>query len=113
MSFRRISNSNDRWLSVVRDSTSLLSGLPSVAVASEAEFRDYMTRGMVDGRPVVPSVFDLSPQALDDLWTFVNHKAQFDMDATLFDNFNKAFQLRHRSNTDNAHNTSLERTRGR
>lgn len=113
MSFHRISNSHDLWLSVVRDGSSLLFGLPSAAVASEAAFRDYMTGGMVDGRPVVPSVFDLSPQALDGLWMFVNHKAQFDMDATLFDNFNKAFQLRHRSNIDNTPRTSLERTRER
>ena len=42
----------------------------------------------------------------------MNHKAQFDMDVTRFDNFNEAFSLRHRSNTDNAPNNSLERTRG-
>jgi hypothetical protein len=110
MSFRRKSNSHDLWLSVVRESASLLSGLPPEAIASEARFRDYVTRGMIDGRSVAPSVFDLSPQSLDDLFTFMHHKRQFDMDVTLFDNFNEAFRLRHRSNTDNAPNTSLERT---
>jgi hypothetical protein len=40
-------------------------------------------------------VFDLSPGALDDLWNFINKRAQFDMDATLFGDFNEAFKRAH------------------
>lgn len=90
------------WLSLVRKNASLLSELPPEATASEAAFRGYATLGMIDGKSMIPSVFDLSAEALDDLWAFINHRAQFEMDATLFDYFNEAFTLRHRSNTDNA-----------
>jgi hypothetical protein len=101
MSFRRKSNSHDIWLSVVQESASLLSTLPSRVIASEAAFRDYMTRSTLEGRSVSPSVFDLSPRALDDLFSFMNRRAQFDMDIALFDDFNEAFRSSNGSNSTN------------
>ena len=80
---------------MVQENGVLLTELPHEATANEAAFRDYVTKGLHRGRPMVPSVFDLSTQALDDLWTFINTKAEFDMDASLFDDFNEAFRLSH------------------
>jgi hypothetical protein len=97
MSFRRKPNAHDWWLTVVRENTALLTELPPEATANEAAFRDYVTKGVHRDMPLAPSVFDLSTQALDDLWAFINRKAQFDMDATLFDDFNEAFRVRHLS----------------
>jgi hypothetical protein len=70
----------------------LLKELPREALANEKIFRDYVTRGMHRGVKLAPSVFELSRKALDDLWIFVNHNAQFDMDIILFDDFNEAFR---------------------
>ena len=36
----------------------------------------------------------LSSNQLKELWVFINHKAQFDMDASLFEAFNKEFRAR-------------------
>jgi hypothetical protein len=97
MTFRRRTNSHDRWLSIVRENAALLSELPHLATATEAAFRDYVTRGVSRDIPLTPSVFELSTTALDDLWTFINQKAHFDLDATLFDDFNEAFRRQHPS----------------
>ena len=94
MSFRRSRNSHDLWRALVHENADLLAQLPPKALESEQIFRDYVTRGVHDGLPLTPSVFELSPAAVENLWRFINHKAQFDMDATLFDDFNEAYRAR-------------------
>ena len=92
MSFRRRSNAHDRWAALVRESSDLHSEVPRAALARESAFRDYVTSGVHRGTKFAPSVFELSPDALTKLWTFINHRARFDMDASLFDDFNEAFR---------------------
>jgi len=92
MTFRRQGNRHDWWVQVVNDNVPLLAQVPASAVATEGAFRDYVTRGTHNGVAFDPAVFALSPNALDDLWVFINHKAQFDMDASRFDDFNTAFR---------------------
>jgi len=95
MSFRRKSNAHDNWHALVRTNASLLDALPPKAIASEAAFRDYVTSGAHRDVVFAPGVSELPANALLDLWTFINHRAQFDMDATLFDSFNSAFKQHH------------------
>jgi hypothetical protein len=92
MSFRRKHNRADMWTEIVAENKQLLSELPPAALRSEQAFRDYVTSGVHAAVAFSPSVESLSPRALEDLWTFINHKAQFDMDAVLFESFNSAFQ---------------------
>lgn len=94
MSFRRKENSHDIWLSMVRESSDLLTELPAGALASEEAFRGYMTNGTYREVRFSPQVSELSRKALDDLWTFINHKTELDMDAILFDDFNDAFRAK-------------------
>ena len=86
MGFRRKANHHDHWSALIQQHRALLTDLPEAAWVSEAAFRDYLT----SGAQLAPSVFELSPAALDGLWTFIHH-AQFDLDATRFDHFNLAF----------------------
>jgi hypothetical protein len=95
MSFRRKTNSHEWWREVVRENAALLRDVPATAVSNKPAFCDYVTRSEHKGLKLSPSVFELSSQALDDLWTFINYKAQFDMDAICFDHFNEAFRARH------------------
>lgn len=111
MSFRRKENAHDIWKSRVLENAALLTSLPSEAIESEQTFRDYVTHGVQHGSSLAPSVLELNPKALDDLATFIDHKAQFDMDAMLFDDFKEALRRRHSAATDNAPDKSLERTR--
>jgi hypothetical protein len=74
----------------VRENEALLRALPPGALVNEQAFRGYATNGLYRGAKLSPTVFELSPQALKDMWTFINHRAQFDMDATLFDDFHAA-----------------------
>jgi hypothetical protein len=90
MAFRRNANRHDHWLRAVHEHAGLLRDLPQAALANEAVFRDYLTRGEHEGVKLHPSVFELSRNALEDLWVFVNHEMQFDMDCVLFDDFNLA-----------------------
>src|SRR5262245_39624346 len=92
MSFRRQLNRREWWLAVVDDGKELLREVPESALANEAAFRDYVTRGLHRGVRFSPCVFELSSAALDDLYSFINRVAKFDMDALLFDDFNEAFQ---------------------
>lgn len=92
MSFRRNINSHDAWRILVRENAGLLMELPREALANEKIFRDYVTHGTHDGVKLEPSVFELSSKSLDELWIFINHKAQFDMDAILFEDFNEALR---------------------
>ena len=92
MAFRRSLNSQDWWRDLVRQNRVLLDELPRRATANEQTFRDYLTSGTARGIPLSPSVFELSPRALNDLWTFVHDKAHFDFDASLFDDFDAAFR---------------------
>jgi hypothetical protein len=71
-----------------------LSHVPTKALVREDAFRDYVTRGAHRGVRFSPSVFELSRESLADLWTFIQHRAQFDMDAIGFDDFNEAFRRR-------------------
>jgi hypothetical protein len=91
MTFRRQENAQDIWRATVRENSALLSEVPAEALSSEEAFRGYVTNGVYGASRLSPPVSALSPKALEDLWTFINVKAQFDMDATLFDNFNAAF----------------------
>jgi len=91
MAFRRKENAHDLWRATVRQSSDLLSELPAEALSSEEAFRGYVTNGFYRERRLTPPVSALSPKALEDLWTFINVKAQFDMDATLFDDFKAAY----------------------
>jgi hypothetical protein len=43
---------------------------------NEQAFRGYATNGLYRGAKLSPTVFELSPQALKDMWTFINHRAQ-------------------------------------
>jgi hypothetical protein len=63
-----------------------------------------------NGKAFAPTVFQLVPEALDDLWTFIQHKVLFDMDAILFEDFNEAFRRRHCPATDNASNYAIKVT---
>ncbi len=93
--FRRTSNSHDRWCTLVQENAHLLADIPRGALSREIAFRDYVTRGVHRGVRFSPSVFDLSTESLESLWTFIQHRAQFDMDAALFDDFNEAFRAAH------------------
>lgn len=95
MAFRRRTNSAELWRTVVHENTHLLSELPRDALANEKTFRDYVTTGTHQGVRLMPSVFELSDEALSDLWVFIQHKGQFDMDAILFDSFDEAFRRRY------------------
>ena len=95
MSFRKTFNRHDGWRVVVRENCDLLREVPTAALANEYAFRDYVTRGTHRDAILTPSVFELSRKAIDDLWTFINCKAQFDMDAILFDHFNEAYRRHH------------------
>jgi hypothetical protein len=95
MTFRRGSNSHERWCALVRDNADLLADLPRGALVRENAFRDYVTRGVHRGVRLSPSVFELSPESLEKLAIFIGHRAQFDMDALLFDDFNEAFRRSH------------------
>ena len=94
MSFRRTSNKHDWCTHLVHASADLLEDLPRDALASEAAFRDYVTHGVHRDVPFCPSVTELSPESLDKLWSFIHHRAQFDMDASLFESFNGAYRNR-------------------
>lgn len=80
---------------MVRDNEDLLGDLPREALANERAFRGYVTNGAYRGVNFSPAVSKLSSRALNDLWTFINHKAEFDMDAQRFDEFNAAFARSH------------------
>jgi hypothetical protein len=92
--FRRETNRHDWWNRLVQENAELLSHVPKEALVRENAFRDYVTSGAHRGVRFSPSVFELSEQSLEDLWTFINRRAQFDMDAGLFDDFNEAFRRR-------------------
>jgi hypothetical protein len=96
VSYRRRASKHDLWTSVVEASDDLLAEVPAGALSSEAAFRDYLTRGVHRGVAYRPTVFELDAAALDKLWCFINERAQLDMDATLFDDFNEAFRARDR-----------------
>ncbi len=97
MSYRPEKSSHDFWRDVVRDNESLLTVLPREALANERAFRGYVTNGRYRDVKFAPSVFELSAPALEQLWTFIQHKAQFDMDAIGFDDFNSAIAQARRS----------------
>jgi hypothetical protein len=78
----------------VQEHKALFSEVPAGALASEAAFRDYVTSGVHRDVSFTRSVFELSSNALNDLETFITHKAQFDMHILFFTHFNQAFQLR-------------------
>lgn len=92
LSFRRSNNRLDEWKTLVAENADLLASLPDEALTDESSFRSYVTHGIVRGARVQPSVPELSPDAVEALWVFVNHKAAFDMDASLFDDLNTAVQ---------------------
>jgi len=92
MTFRRAGNRHDWWTKVVRENAQLLRQVPASAIATEAAFRDYVTGSIHRGVAFEPTVFALDRRALDDLWDFIQRKAQFDMDASFFDDFNAAFR---------------------
>lgn len=94
MSFRKTGNRHGIWADLVAENRDLLVDLPREALSSEAAFRDYVTRGRHRGVAFNPMVFELSRDSLDRLWTFINHRAQFDMDAANFEHFNDAFRRR-------------------
>jgi hypothetical protein len=94
VSFRRMNNRHDNWKTLVAENADLLVSLPEVALADESSFRSYVTHGILHGIKIHPTVPELSPEAVDALWTFVNHKAAFDMDASLFDDLNTTVQNR-------------------
>ena len=95
MSFRRTSNAHDCWLAVVRENSNLLREIPTSVLATERAFREYVTEGAIRGSVVSPSIPELSDQAIESLGAFIHHKAQFDMDATLFHGFNAEYRRRH------------------
>lgn len=95
MTFRRQENAHDVWRTIVQESAALLRGLPIEALSNEEAFRAYVTNGVYRGSRLSPPVTALSAKALDDLWTFINVKAKFDMAAALFDDFNAAFSRTH------------------
>ena len=72
----------------------MLQALPDAALKSEAAFRDYVTSGTHRETAFTPAVADLTAKALHDLWDFIA-KAHFDMDATSFDAFNRAWFTLH------------------
>ena len=90
MSFRRKHNSSLLWKSLVEENKALLAALPSGALVNEQAFRGYLTSGVYRDVKFRPSIFELSSSALDDLVFFVHHKAQFDLDTILFEDFNQA-----------------------
>jgi hypothetical protein len=92
MGFRKKSNRHDWWTALVQDSADLLVDVPREALTQEIAFRDYVTRGVHRGVRLSPSVLDLSSKSLENLWNFIQHRARFDMDAALFDDFNEAFR---------------------
>lgn len=94
MAFRRIENRHDWWTRVVSENAQLLRHVPPSAIATEAAFRDYVTKSVHRGTRLEPTVFALDCQALDDLWDFIQRKAPFDMIAESFDDFNAAFRAR-------------------
>lgn len=94
MSFRKSHTQHDDWRSVVEANRALLEGLPIGALKSENAFRSYLTRSTDGYQELEPRVLDLDAGALERLWTFINHKVPFDMDALLFDDFNSAFRHR-------------------
>ena len=95
MGFRRQENAHDVWRATVQENVALLRELPTEALSNEEAFRAYLTNGVYGGSRLSPSVTALSVMALDDLWAFINVKAKFDMDATLFTDFNAAFARTH------------------
>ncbi len=99
MSFRRKINRHDWWLKIIRENATLLDELPKVAILDEAVFRDYLTHSQKKSMGLTPSVFELSQKALVDLDTFITHKAQFDMDVLLFDDFNAAIRAHRQTNS--------------
>jgi hypothetical protein len=96
MSYLKSTSRHDRWLSVVAASEDLLATIPRGALVNEAAFRDYLTRGAHCGTVHRPTAFELDADALERLWLFIHDRAQFDMDATLFDHFNEALRARGR-----------------
>ncbi len=92
MSFRRTNNRYDNWKTLVAENADLLASLPNAAIANESSLRSYVTNGTLHGIGIHPAVHELSPEAVDALWTFVHHKAEFDMDASLFDDLNAVFR---------------------
>lgn len=94
MSFRKSHNQHNDWRSVVEANRPLLEGLPIAALKSADTFRSYVTRSTDGHQELEPRVFELDAAALERLWTFINHKGLFDMDALLFDDFNRAFRER-------------------
>jgi hypothetical protein len=95
VSFRRTLNRHDLWRELLAEHVGLLDALPRGARETEAAFRDYVTSGTHRGVAFSPSVDELSVEAFEALSRFINHEAQFDMDASLFDSFN-ARRLRSR-----------------
>lgn len=95
MGFRRESNRHDWWAKLVAENSELLADLPRGALIREIAFRDYVTTGVHRDVRFAPSVFDLATPSLDRLWDFIQRRAQFDMDASLFDDFNEAFRRAH------------------
>jgi hypothetical protein len=93
--FRKKSSRHEWWSALVQENAELLVDVPRGALIREIAFRDYLTRGVHRGVRLSPSVFELSARALGQLWTFIQHRAQLDMDAALFDDFNEAFRRAH------------------
>lgn len=94
MSFRQGGNTHDHWVTIVEENEALLRELPKGAVKNISAFRDYLTGGARRDDTLMPSVFQLSDQALDDLHVFLTDKAQFDMEVTYFYDFVRAFRRR-------------------
>lgn len=99
MAFRRKENKHDSWERIVRQNKDLLHDLPSEAIRSEESFRGYMTDGHYRGRRFDRPVSELSSKALEDLWTFINHKTEFDMDVLYFVDFRSALERTNESDS--------------
>ena len=78
----------------MEENKALLQALPSAALINEKAFRSYLTSVVYGDVTFKPAISELSPSVFEDLAFFVLHKAQFDLDATLFENFNQVLCTR-------------------
>ncbi len=96
MSYRRRLNAHDIWREWCVAGAAQLDGLPEDATRTEAQFRQFVTEGVLIGKAGrhVAALEDLEDHQIAGLWDFINNTTQFDMDAILFDAFNEIWRRR-------------------
>ena len=87
---RKKSNPPDVWRKWCEENTDLLGDLPGSATKSEKDFRTLVTDGEVEDT----TLRNMRVQDLANIWKFVQHRTEFDMDASGFDALNAEVKSR-------------------